>query len=184
MPFDARDVQPELCESTPLQWNSTSTVSTVPLDVDWLVTDPSGTVAGYASALDLGVVLPGVFGVEMTVTGSGNCAAVPLSATVEVHDTPEAAFTLTDVCEGQPILWAASNPAEFNGTQDWTWNGGGIATTGDELEAAVSNQFGLQDVTLELTLVAPSGWACSDVATATAEVFGQPVASRSVVDEA
>ena len=183
VPSAAWDLLPEYCEGAVPVWASANTLASgAAFTTTWTVDGPAGPVSGDAVDWTLAPADPGDYTVTMDVEGPGSCAA-SLTQAVLVVDAPEAPFTLTDVCAGVPIGWAAVDPAQFLGQADWTWSGAPTTPTATELDPAVSAAFGTQTVSVDLTVTAPLGLTCSDSHTETVEVYANPIAAWDLVPE-
>jgi gliding motility-associated-like protein len=165
----------DLCEEEPLDVSNTSTLASgAAISTTWTVDDGTGPSVTTTPDLTLGNQPPGTYDLTMEVEGPGGCQAPALFQTVTVHDTPVADFTLADACEGSPIGWTADDPAQFQGTTSWLWNGTALAPSPTELGPAVSAVFGTQ--TVEVTLENTAYPACFDAHTETVEVYAIPLA--------
>jgi gliding motility-associated-like protein len=175
-PVPGWDAVAGLCEGEEAVFNSTTTLASgAPMTLTWTFTDGASNQQTVADQVDLGDLPVGNYTLTLDALAEGGCAAALITA-LEVHANPVADFLVQDVCAGSPVPLSVT-PYGAGVTPNWTWNGAGINVAGNTLPPAVSNASGIQQITLNLVENHPDGAACSDVATATVEVFAVPVAA-------
>ncbi|HMO90144.1 MAG TPA: PKD domain-containing protein [Lacibacter sp.] len=72
---------------------------------------------------------PGTFTITLRVTSAGNCDSDPVTATVTIHEQPQASFiTGGTVCTGDSVLFTGSATPGTGSITGWNWNFGNGTT--------------------------------------------------------
>ena len=147
----------------------------LPMSMVWNI--DSNDVSGIDSGVDLSGLSVGQHDVVLTVSGPAGCMA-SLQGGFEVHAVPEAAFSLSEACSGQPLTWASVAPeGMFFGEQAWSWQGAPLEVSTDTLPAVVSVDPGNPTVVLQLTMDYSTGVSCVALDSVSAVVHETPQAS-------
>lgn len=114
----------------------------------------------------------GTYWVRQTIEDAEGCYASD-SLEITVHPNPEAAFTATDVCQGDEMNLTDQSQGAVT---DWDWNlGNGETDFGNNITAVYANA-GTYEVTLDVT----TSEGCVDSVTAPVTVYENPVADGAV----
>ena len=147
----------------------------LPMSMVWNI--DSNDVSGMDSGVDLSGLSVGQHDVVLTVSGPAGCMA-SLQGGFEVHAVPEAAFSLSEACSGQPLTWASVAPeGMFFGEQAWSWQGAPLEVSTDTLPVVVSVDPGNPTVVLQLTMDYSTGVSCVALDSVSAVVHETPQAS-------
>ena len=113
------------------------------------------------------------FIVSLTVTSQGGCSST-ITDTVQVHPLPIAAFSASNVCEHNPVLF---NDLSSGPPANWYWDFG----DGNQSLLQSPSHAYLTSGTYTATLVVVSIFNCRDTVTHDLVVYPQPVAQFSAV---
>lgn len=119
---------------------------------------------------------PGAYAVTLTATNALGCEATVID-TVVITESPQAAFTAEDGCEGIPIIfYDQTNISGVDSIILWEWNfGDSSSTSRQQRPGHIYDTAGTYTVTLSVTSIN----GCTDQATQQVTISGPPKADFS-----
>ncbi len=165
---------PELCWQPSLTLESSSSIATGAIvDYAWDL-DEAGIQTGSASAT-FSVAGPTLLNVTFTAISDQGCSS-SVSVEVPVYATPEANFSVADICQGDAFALLDASTSNGEPIAEWVWslNGSAFATGAQPTDVPIE-AWGV--MSLELLVTTTAG--CSDSATESAFVAPLPVIDLS-----
>ena len=161
-----------VCQGNPTQFTSTSTTNPAGQTIsnfEWRFGDGQ---TGTGQTTSHTYSQPGTYQVTLTVsTGNGHCSH-QITKTITVEALPEASFTATTVCQGEPTQFTSTS--EGHNIDSYQWNFGDNQTGTGQTTSHTYTRSGTYQVTLT---VSSSNGTCSDNITQTVTVNPTPTAS-------
>ena len=161
-----------VCQGNPTQFTSTSTTNPAGQTISsfqWRFGDGQ---TGTGQTTSHTYSQPGSYQVTLTVsTGNGRCSH-EITKTITVEPLPEANFTATTVCQGEPTQFTSTS--EGDNIDSYQWDFGDNQTGTGQATSHTYTRSGTYQVTLT---VSSSNGTCSDNITQTITVNPTPTAS-------
>ncbi len=168
---------PDACTNEPVLWETSA--SGEGLNWNWILTTAEGDTLSNVSWADpvIGTQPSGAFGLEAMVTDVHGCADTA-TASFEVFASPDAGFSLEEVCAGEVLAYELNDPVGYvdsNTSATWSLVGGAMLTDeGGHLGTAVTGGGGFPQITLDLVTVHPEGITCDATESQFAMVHSSP----------
>ena len=161
-----------VCQGNPTQFTSTSTTNPAGQAISsfqWRFGDGQ---TGTGQTISHTYAQPGTYQVTLTVsTGNGRCSH-EITKTISVESVPEANFTATTVCQGEPTQFTSTSHGQNIDSYQWSF---GDNQTGSG--QTISHTYA-QSGTYQVTLTVSSGnGTCTDYITQAVTVNSKPTAS-------
>lgn len=158
-----------VCDNESMTFSNSSSGAT---SYSWDFGNSSGTSNASAPAYTYGS--SGNYDVTLVATNSNSCNDT-FSTQVSVHSLPSAAFTASDVCDGETASFSNTS----TGATSYSWSYGDGA--GSSL-ASPSHTYGSSG-SYNVSVIATTSNGCKDTATGTLNVNANPVVKISADDE-
>ncbi len=163
----------EICQGETINFgdNSYSALGDV-VAWDWVF--GTGEVSAVSSPGDIAFPNAGTYWVTQTIEDAEGCDASD-SIQVVVNPNPEAAFDVSEVCEGDETVFTDQSNVTPGSITGWNWDLGNGTTANSETTSTTFSSAGNFDA----TLIVSSNNGCVDTANATVTVFENPTANAT-----